>query len=209
MFVERFFLVEGFSGIYRYKSGKEPNQKLQRFCKKVWKGKDFKIYDVRKSSYVYGLASGKKKLALEVDEFSTKDKEKRICYERLIETEENRKWFSIGSYAVDGFRNSIQNCISLYQKHKIARSSIIFRCQSLVLQTNINRRVDKFNIFELITMKKQSVEEVHRNKNLGEVDDHVFDFETETHDFICGFLLIVHNRDSFVLIVKTENKIKV
>ena len=33
----------------------------------------------------------------------------------------------------------------------------------------------------------------------------VYDIETETHDFNCGFPIIIHNTDSFVLSVNTEN----
>ena len=33
----------------------------------------------------------------------------------------------------------------------------------------------------------------------------VYDIETETQDFNCGFPIIVHNTDSFVLSVNTEN----
>ena len=36
----------------------------------------------------------------------------------------------------------------------------------------------------------------------------VYDIETETHDFNCGFPLIVHNTDSFVLSVNTKDIIK-
>ena len=32
-------------------------------------------------------------------------------------------------------------------------------------------------------------------------NDYVYDIETETHDFICDFPLIVHNTDSFILSV--------
>ena len=59
-------------------------------------------------------------------------------------------------------------------------------------------RDDKFNIFEMIAVKKQSDEKVHKIKNLGKIEVYVFDIETETHDYNCGFPLIVHNTDSFV-----------
>ena len=57
----------------------------------------------------------------------------------------------------------------------------------------------------MITVKNQSDEKVNRIKNLGKINDHVYDIETETHDFNCGFPLIVHNTDSFVLSVNTKN----
>ena len=43
---------------------------------------------------------------------------------------------------------------------------------------------------------------------LGKQNDFVYDIETETHDFICGFSLTVHNTDSFVLSMKTKKIIK-
>ena len=36
----------------------------------------------------------------------------------------------------------------------------------------------------------------------------MYDIETETHDFNCGFPLIVHNTDSFILSVNTNDIIK-
>ena len=36
----------------------------------------------------------------------------------------------------------------------------------------------------------------------------MYDFEPKTHDFNCGFPLIVHNNDSFVLSVNTKVIIK-
>ena len=51
-------------------------EKLQRFCLAIWDDIDFKIYDIRESSKIYRISSNKKKLALEFDNFYTKDKEK-------------------------------------------------------------------------------------------------------------------------------------
>ena len=76
-------------------------------------------------------------------------------------------------------------------------SGLFFLCQSLGLQKSINMRDDNFNFFEVNTVKKQSNEKIHKNKNVGKIDDCVYDIELKTHDFNCGFPLIVHNTDSF------------
>ena len=66
-FVKGFFLGDGSSEIFNYNSKIKHNwhlnkkdfdliQKLQRFCKEIWKGIDFKIYDVGKSIFVYRLS---------------------------------------------------------------------------------------------------------------------------------------------------------
>ena len=113
MFVKGFFLGDGSSRIYNYKSGKKYCrhlnnldfnlfEKLQRFCTEIWNDIDFKIYDIRESSNIYRISSNKKKLALEFDIFYTNDKEKRIPCNILNETIENTKWFSIGFYSADG-----------------------------------------------------------------------------------------------------------
>ena len=71
MFVKGFFLGDGSSGIYKYKSGVKYCwhlnnlnfniiEKLQRYCKEIW-NEDFKIYDIRESSHVYRISSGRKK----------------------------------------------------------------------------------------------------------------------------------------------------
>ena len=69
---------------------------------------------------------------------------------------------------------------------------------------------DKFNVFDLITVKNQrNDEKVHKTRNLGKIADYVFDIEAEAHDFTCGFPLIVHNTDILVFSVNTKINIKV
>ena len=219
MFVKGFFLGEGCSGIYKYKSGIKYCwqlnnldfnliEKLQRFCKEIWDDIHFKIYDIRESSNIYRISSNKKKLAIEFNKFYTKDKEKIIPCDILNETVENKKWFLIGFYSADGNRKNKQKNIFFSQKHKITLSSLNYLCQSLGLKTCISMRDDKFNIFQMITVKNQSDEKVCKIKNLGKLNDYVYDIETETHDFNCGFPLIVHNTDSFVFSVNTNDIIK-
>ena len=48
-----------------------------------------------------------------------------------------------------------------------------------------------------------SDENVHKIMIFDNIEDCVYDMETESHDFNCGFLLIVHNSDSFVFNVNT------
>ena len=219
MFVKSFSLGDGSSGIYNYKSGKKYCwhlnnldfnliEKLQRYCKEIWDAIIFKIYDIRESSNIYRISSSTKKLALEFDKFYTKDKEERIPCNILNETIENRKWFLIGFYSADGNRKNKQKNISFSQKHKVTMSGLIYLCQSLGLKTCISMRDDNFNIFQMITVKNQSEEKVYKIKNLGKINDYVYDIETETLDFNCGFPLIVHNTDSFILSVNTGDVIK-
>ena len=87
-------------------------------------------------------------------------------------------------------------------------SGLNYLCQSPGLQTCISMRDDKFKIFQMIIVKNQSDEKVHKIINLGKTNDYVYDIETETYDFNCGFPLIVHNTDSFVLSVNTRDVIK-
>ena len=87
-------------------------------------------------------------------------------------------------------------------------SCLNYLCQSLVLKTCISMRDDKFNIFDMITVKNQSDDKVYKIRNLGKINDFVYDIGTETHDFNCGFPLIVHNTDSFAISVNTKNIIK-
>ena len=126
MFIKGFFL-DGSSGIYTYESGMKYCwhlnyldfnliEKLQRFCKDVWNDMNFKIFDIKETSNIYIISSSKKKLALEFNNFYTKDKEKRIPYAILNETVEKRKWLLIGFYAADGNRRNKQKNISFSQK---------------------------------------------------------------------------------------------
>ena len=101
MFIKGFFLGDGSSGTYRHKSGKKYCwhlnksdfnliEKLQRYCKNIWNDISFKIYDIRETGHVYRILSSRKKLALEFNKFYTKNKEKRILCDLIIETVENR-----------------------------------------------------------------------------------------------------------------------
>ena len=86
-FVKGFFLGDGSSGIFKYKSGIKYYwhlknldfnliQKIQRFCKGIWGVINFKIYDFRETSKIYRISSSKKKQVLEFDKFYTKNKGK-------------------------------------------------------------------------------------------------------------------------------------
>ena len=99
--------------------------------------------------------------------------------------------------------------ISLTQKHKITLSGLNYLCQSLGLKTCIGIGDDKFDIFHLNTVKNLSEKKVHENIDIGKQNDYFYDIETETHDFNCGFSLIVHNTARFVLSMKTKTIIKV
>ena len=71
MFIKGFFLGDGSSRIYRYKSGikycwllKNSDfnliEKLQSFCKDIWNNISFKSYDIRETSRIYRISSSKK-----------------------------------------------------------------------------------------------------------------------------------------------------
>ena len=208
----------GTSGIYKLKSGIKYSwnlnnkdfriiERLQRYCSDVWEDINFKIMDVRESSHVYRVSACIKKMANEFEEFYTQAKEKCVPDYILNETLEHRKWFFIGFYAADGNKTDKWQKISFSQKHKITMSGLNDLLQSLGWNTCIGMRDDKFNIFHLHTVTKQSDVKVHKIIDLGTSSDYVYDIETESHDFNCGFPLIVHNSDSFVISVKpkTEN----
>ena len=118
--------------------------------------------------------------------------------------------FLIGFYsAADGSKTNKQNkYFILLKRHKITITGLNYLCQSLGLKTYIGMRNDKFNIFHLNTVNNVSDEKVHKIVILGKKNDYVYDIETETHDFNCGFPLIVHNTNSFVLSVNTKNIIQ-
>ena len=140
----------------------------------------------------------RKNIALEFAIFYTKDKEKRIPNQILNESLEKRKWFFFGFYAADVHKKSKYKKICISQKHKITISIINFLSQSLGLKICNSMRGDKFNIFKMIAFRKQIDEKVHKIKNLGKINDYVLDIETETHDFICGFPLMVRHTDFFI-----------
>ena len=103
--------------------------------------------------------------------FIPKIRKKRIPCKILNETVENTKWFLIGFYAADGSRRNKQKNFSFSQKIKTTMSGLNYLCQSLGLKTCIRMRDDKFNIFEMITVKNQSDEKVHKIKNREKIND--------------------------------------
>ena len=217
--IKKFFLGDGSLGIYRYKSGikycwhlKNSDfnliEKLKIFCIEIWNDISFKLKDNRETSHIYRISSSRKNLALQFNKIYTKKKEKRIPCDIINETVEKRKGFFIGFYAADGNRRNKKKNISFSQKNKITMSGLNNLCQTLGLKTCISMRDVKFNIFEMITVKNQSDEKVHKIRNLGKINDHVYDVETETHEFNCGFPLIFHNTDSFKLSVNTKDIIE-
>ena len=92
-----------------------------------------------------------------------------------------------GFYAADGSKMNKQKDISFCQKNKITMSGLNYLCQSLGLKTCICMRDDKFNVFNLNTVKSMSDEKVHKIANLGKQTDYVYDIETESHDSIADF----------------------
>ena len=60
-----------------------------------------------------------------------------------------------------------------------------YLCQSLGLKTCISMRDDKFSVFHLNAVQNLSDKKVHKIKNLGKMNEYVYDNETETHDFNC------------------------
>ena len=67
---------------------------------------------------------------------------------------------------------------------------------------------DKFSVFHQCNVKNLSDEKVHKIISQGKQKDYVYDIATESHDFNCGFPLIVHNTDSSVLNINTEKVIR-
>ena len=69
---------------------------------------DLEIYDVRKSSHVYKIASGRKKIVWNLKNFIPK-KRKKNSQRYITETIVNKKCFFIGFNAADGKKNVNKN----------------------------------------------------------------------------------------------------
>ena len=92
MYVKGFFLGDGTSGIYTYNNKKKYCwtlnnsdfniiEKLKRYSDEIW-NENLKIYDIRESSHVYRIASGKKDLLWNLMNFTLlkRKKEYLIIY---------------------------------------------------------------------------------------------------------------------------------
>ncbi len=215
-FILGFFYGDDSCGKYESKWGKKYswaiNQKdikmcliLQSLLIEIY-NESFKIDDTIKSSGVYKIRPNCENIKKYVEMYRSicynKDKYKIIPVDILNSKYDIRYAYFTGYYAADGSKcpTGPTKNIRFSNKGKIGSAMLYYLASSIGLNVSINTRKDKLNITRLscTSGKQRKAENVIKNIDLiGEnIDNFVYDIETETGNFNTGFPLIVKNTDS-------------
>ena len=215
-FILGFFYGDGSCGKYDSKWGNKYswalNQKdiemciiLQSLLMEIY-NESFKINDTIKSSGVYKIVPNcgniKKYVEMYRDMCYNKDKYKIIPVDILNGKYDIRYAYFAGYYAADGSKcpGEKAKTIRMSNKGKIGSAMLYYLTSSIGFNVSVNTRKDKLNITRLTCTsgKQRKAKNVIKKVDLiGEnVNEFVYDIETETGNFNTGYGLIVKNTDS-------------
>ena len=215
-FIFGFFYGDGSCGKYNCPSGIKYswalNQKdigmcviLQSLLVEIYND-SFKINDTVKSSGVYKIVPNCGNIIKYVEMyraiFYNKDKYKIIPVDILNGEYNTRFAYFAGYYAADGSKcpGEKSKTIRMDNKGKIGSAMLYYLAKSIGFNVSINTRKDKLNITRLTCTsgKQRKTENVIKKVDLinENVNDFVYDIETETGNFNTGYPLIVKNTDS-------------
>ena len=215
-FILGFFYGDGSCGKYNCPSGVKYswalNQKNIKMCTILQSllieiyNEPFKINDTVKSSGVYKIVPNCGNIKKYVEMYRqicyNKDKYKIIPIDILNDEYNIRYAYFAGYYAADGSKclGEKAKTIRMSNKGKIGSAMLYYLVSSIGFNVSINTRKDKLNITRLTcTSGKQRKQDnvIKKVDLIGEnVNDFVYDIETETGNFNTGYSLIVKNTDS-------------
>ncbi|MHA1303468.1 MAG: DNA polymerase domain-containing protein [Candidatus Heimdallarchaeaceae archaeon] len=186
-------------------------EKVRKILCKIEKEEniEFKILDTMESSQVYKLVphckiKGKIREYIEryLELFYDKYKHKKVPDVILNAPRPLKQAFFEGYLAGDGNRKEFETTknIRFSNKGKIGSLGLFYLIRALDYNVSVSVRSDKPEVYRITAIKSYQRKDPHSIKkiiNLGEVDDYVYDLETENHHFHAGVgELIVHNTDS-------------
>jgi DNA polymerase elongation subunit (family B) len=184
----------------------ELNKLLLEKLHNIYPEDKFKMLDTINSSGVYKIVPSCGNIKKFVEEyrplFYDKDKNKIIPNFILNGSFEEKESFLEGYYAADGCRkDTIKcNCHRFDTKSQISALNLYYLVKSLGFRASINKREDKPEIFRITYSKnkfRKSENAIKKIKNLGYIDDYVYDLETDVGHFHAGVgCMIVKNTDS-------------
>ena len=174
----------------------------------------FTINDTLKSSGVYKIVPNCGNIKKYVEMYRpicyNKDKYKIIPVDILNGEYDIRYAYFAGYYAADGSKcpGEKAKTIRMSNKGKIGSAMLYYLATSIGFNVSVNTRKDKLNITRLTctTGKQRKSPNVIKKINLiGEnINDFVYDIETETGNFNTGYALIVKNTDSVFMSFNLE-----
>lgn len=216
-FIYGYFYGDGSCGQYSYKRGNKSSwalnssnydycEYLKSILEDVYPKYKFNILDTIKSSKVYKIIpNGDVKSLVELyrNKFYNKDKFKIVPDEILNASQEIKELFLAGYFLADGFKCDNTKCknLSFNNKGKIGLSGLFYVFSSLGYSISVRDRKDKFNNYSFNLTTKKLRKSPHQIKdiyklNRSNLEEYVYDIETETGDFNTGTPLIVKNTDS-------------
>jgi DNA polymerase elongation subunit (family B) len=215
-FILGFFYGDGSCGKYNCPSGVKYtwalNQKSMETCVILQSllieiyNESFKINDTIKSSGVYKIVPNCGNIKKYVEMYRSicynKDKYKIIPVDILNGKYDIRYAYFAGYFAADGSKcpGEKAKTIRMSNKGKIGSAMLYYLASSIGFNVSVNTRKDKLNITRLTCTsgKQRKAENVIKKVDLicENVNDFVYDIETETGNFNTGYALIVKNTDS-------------
>ena len=231
-FILGFFYGDGSCGKYNSKWGNKYtwalNQKSMEMCVILQSllieiyNESFKINDTIKSSGVYKIVPNCGNIKKYVEMYRSicynKDKYKIIPVDILNGEYDIRYAYFAGYFAADGSKcpGEKAKTIRMSNKGKIGSAMLYYLASSIGFNVSINTRKDKLNITRLTCSsgKQRKAQNVIKKVDLicENVNEFVYDIETETGNFNTGYALIVKNTDSiffkFDLKDMNGNKVK-
>lgn len=220
-----FFIAGGTCGTYYYSPASETASKTLQI-KYSWKianqneaalmkaqrimqqhlGLETNVIDTRKSSATYALVP-RKEIKMLVDYFRLmcyRGSNKAIPQCILNANIEAKKAFIEGLMVGDG--NMDENgLVTLNQIHKTVSAGVVAILEELGMEYSLQIRDDKTNVCRIRIIKDASDKRIKqadiiKKIEVFEIDDYVYDLETENHHF-CGGIgnVLLHNTDSLFL----------
>jgi hypothetical protein len=214
------FIAEGTCGVYQYKNANPPNikyswkisnqdeEKLEKARRIMQEHLAFptSIIDTRESSATYALVP-KDNAKLLVDYFKAmcyRGREKAVPQCIVNGLTPTKRAFIEGIMAGDGHMDG-NGLVTIDQIHKTVLAGLVSMFEDLGLEYSLQIREDKANVCRIRVIKDKTdlrikPADVIKKIQQFEIDDYVYDLETENHHF-CGGIgnVLLHNTDSLFL----------
>ena len=182
----------------------EQNKLLLEKLHNIYPADEFKVID---SDVVYKIVLNSENKDKFIEEYRNlfHDEYKIIPNFILNGTFEEKNSFLEGYYTADGYKKDNKkekdnNTKKFNIKSQISALNIYYLINSLCYRVSINKKEDELEMFRITFTKNQfrkSEEAIKKIKNLGYINDYVYDLETDIGHFHAGVgCMIVKNTDS-------------
>ena len=220
-----FWLAEGSTGYYKYKSGVkycwalhqkeiQPLKKAQEILLKY--GLNTKILNTLKSSNCNRLVPDSKNIKVFYELFKewclTKLNDKKIPSFILNSNLQSKKMFLEGYLDGDGSVDKKDGSVSFCSIDKSLFTGLCHIVSALGHDYSLKIRKDKLNVMSARIIRNSNDKRIHNPNQILKIEkykssEHIYDIETENHHF-CGGVgnINLHNTDSVMCCIDDEDK---